>query len=195
MLKLNSFFHRYVRKGFAGFSGIFRCSSSFYDSQSGKHVQLKDTIQIHLIAPNTHFGHIYSASGDTVPKLPTASSDVDSLLIADAFSISSNRLQTVTGNIADAGFNTIILGDIPKIMNITDDDDILEALETVLWNDVEGLPMSYRIGIRFIPFQKKHVEVALDMNVRHFQIQKDDFDVLLPILHDHNVEYEIHESN
>ena len=60
-----------------------------------------------------------------------------------------------------------------------DDDDIREAIEAVTWNDVEGLPMSFRIGLRAAPSAntdvwKHQIETALELHVKHLECDDSD---------------------
>ena len=104
------------------------------------------------------------------------------LKISDAFSVDPAILQTITGIVADKGIERIILADDPKIIKSLDVFDVQQAIEEVIWNDVEGLPMVNRLGIHASPPIDDHVDAALNSNVRYFESSKQEFQQLKDIL-------------
>jgi hypothetical protein len=182
---------RFIRKN-ARHTRI-RCLGTFYDSQSGLHVDVSDDIVLYSL-PEHHGLKLRAASFDK-DKVP-APGAASSVFIEDAFDVSTTRLQTVAGALADHGFERIILNASSSSSSSAavgadnlDRDDMQEALEAVVWNDVEGLPMSYRLGLRLgfaaqhdqdqeeartgtrirIARLEEHLEAALEMKVKIFE--------------------------
>eukprot|EP00947_MAST-08B_sp_MAST-8B-sp1_P004674 g4674.t1 len=88
------------------------------------------------------------------------------------FATDATDVQLGTARLADAGADVIML------MDTTDDEDqTREVLEACLWNDVVGLPMSARLGVRARAAGSKKgdvmpmsasLRVAMEMGIRHY---------------------------
>ena len=87
------------------------------------------------------------------------------------FATDATDVQLGTARLADAGADVIML------MDTTDDEDqTREVLEACLWNDVVGLPMSARLGVRVraagsegdVMPMSASLRVAMEMGIRHY---------------------------
>ena len=159
---------------------------SFYDSQSGQHVEVSDEIFCLAIDPACDAVKTVSA-GSELPTM-TLETSPPPVIIEDAFAESTTTLQMTTGKLADAGYTKIIL----KVPSFVDADELEHAIEECVWNDVEGLPMLYRLGLRFtttVPSSsllQEQVKLALRMNIKHFEAKRGaDYDALTAALDDH----------
>lgn len=109
--------------------------------------------------------------------------------LTNAFGDAAEDVQLSSGRLADLECTVIMLmgGGVPTEgsdgessggggggTTDFDDDDVREAVENALYNDVVGLPMSARVGVRAAPScspsssWREQVEEALDLNVRHY---------------------------
>ena len=112
--------------------------------------------------------------------------------LTNAFGDAAEDIQLSSGRLADLECTVIMLmgGGVPTEgsdgesgggggTTDFDDDDVREAVENALYNDVVGLPMSARVGVRAAPScspsssWREQVEEALDLNVRHYDFCPD----------------------
>ena len=162
---------------------IRHVSTSFYDSQSGKMIEYNNAIKI-----------INADSQDLkYPEELNKTSSKDIPVLLDIISLNEIELQTLSANLADNGYNKLILGGF----NINDEeeidiDDINLAIEACNWNDVEGLPMKQRLGI--IPNTLIQLEDFLtdddeELNFKYIYNSSIPIDQLETFLKEKNIEY------
>lgn len=163
---------------------------SFYDSQSGQHVEISDEVIFKSVKKDCQEGpkkpHMSLVAADGMIPSPSPSSA--SILIEDPFVISTTALQTLTGRLADNRFMKIIL----NVPSSVDADDLALAIEECVWNDVEGLPMAYRLGLRLTggSLLQEQVATGLRLNIKHFEAREgEDSDFLRHALDSHGAVY------
>lgn len=173
-------------------------TGTHYDSQSGKHFQLSDTVHLHVLEPTSSMAppltdtmktflrqqhanlNIISVAAadkqsqqDGIQKVTEIGSCFDTrCYITDAFSVDLYTLQAVAANMCDGGCQRVILTDSADVMGALDEYDLVEAIEAVFWNDVVGEPMSMRVGLRATGGDswRQHVAAALELNMKHFDV-------------------------
>ncbi len=153
-------------------------ATEYYDSQSGKHVQLYDQIQTFFVPPatTTKFDKAQKVTCDfimskqqkevqiidvivsdkksesealkTLSKVSKAKTKSTRCYINNAFSCDVYCLQSLAGALCDAGCDKLVLTDSAANMGQLGEYEIVEAIESVLYNDVVGEPMSMRLGLK-----------------------------------------------
>lgn len=101
----------------------------------------------------------------------TGSTQVKVCLV-DAFAVDSMKLQLASSLLADAGVEILVL---QASAGAIDTDDLDEAMEACLYNDIAGLPMKQRIGLRVgcgsgssIETEELIEHALTELNVKHF---------------------------
>jgi hypothetical protein len=101
---------------------------------------------------------------------------MDSFSHAEHGQTDVNVLQLASAYFADEGCDLIVLVNDPAKMLEVDDYDLQEAVEACLWNDIAGMPMSVRLGVRTAGSAagagagvwEMQVRAALEMKVINF---------------------------
>ena len=185
-----------------------RASSSFsyHDSQSGVHVVIPAGVVLHPVSPASEVALFHDAgalvsvsAAETDPAVwkdaeaavrrakeqgsPSVRADLTSAFrLPCGGDIDPSDVQLASARLADAGCDILMLMDTWSTNHSTytvDEDDVREALEACLYNDIVGMPMSARLGIRAQPSASDtdawldQVDEALHLNVRHYDVYLD----------------------
>ena len=174
-----------------------------YDSQSGKYYELSDKIQTFFNPPpameslpiDVSIKDIIGRQAKCCKVIEVSCHDMkppmlhitksisttnEQLLtrcyIKDAFSCSHSKLQTASASLCDLGCDHILLTDTQEKLSQLDTDDITETIETVLYNDIVGIPMSHRVGLVlpgdmriFVPL----LSTSIQLGVKHYDVSWD----------------------
>ena len=158
-------------------------TTSFYDSQSGKVVELSNVVRLWNLQSFESRTKVFASQDvNNRPVIPHANPDNATIaLVRDAFSSQSNALgiQLLSGILGDNGYTRIILAtsleeDADFYENQMDKDLVQEYIEECLWNDIDAPPMGERLTLRAVPSEVNEeaavasVEYALDANLKNF---------------------------
>eukprot|EP01038_Epipyxis_sp_PR26KG_P008374 gene8374-11330_t len=201
-----------------------KISTLVYDSQSGLSYGLNNKIQLFVREPskkyislsNTYrklFNHqILKINCDEIHNINNITLKIKSSLnsnvktrcyINNSFSKNIHRVQTTAALLADAGCESIVLTDDFEVLSKLDEFDLSEVLESVINNDVPGLPMTQRVGLHTIGaiddndnHWKSHVQAALNLNIKQFDASLDNRDApsifnFIPLLNDQGLEHDL----
>lgn len=159
---------------------LFFSASTFYDSQSGKHVSISNSVTLHdndslnisIIDTCSNILNRNCIFGDYEDNMKNNVAAV----ISDAFQSDCYDLQTCAGSLGDKGFRYIVLADDGEAFDSLDADDFEHILETCLNIDIDTVPMTERIALS-IPNNeesnvmsesvKEKLEKAIGLNIKH----------------------------
>ena len=130
-------------------SSVSGIQSSFYDSQSGKYVELSNHIKLYPIQTNKdreeYTVNTLLKNGENHER------KTDYIRIKNAFSSDEVAVQGATAICGDSGYSVIMLCDSVKKLQTVEGEDLSILLEECLWNDIDPPPMSERLGVRVAP--------------------------------------------
>ena len=138
-----------------GGHGGRQLDGSFYDSQSGRWVSLTGRLKLRDLADEAANGEAVNLTIDhnrtkvvVITQAAKARGERVVVTVANAFALDPEDVVVVCLKIADAGADAVVLSDCS---GVADEESLSELVEMVLYEDVEGMPMSYRLGLRAPP--------------------------------------------